>query len=88
MDPNAVSVLRRFLVTAGVVWDITQASFFNITVTVDWNNNAQFTIEFPWFWGEQSPNSDAPYVSVRRACRVRCAWCVCSSAVEWGMESL
>jgi len=62
MDPNAVSILRRFLVTAGVVWDITQASFFNITVTVDPNNNAQFTIEFPWFWGEQSPSSDAPYV--------------------------
>ncbi len=95
MDPNAVSVLRRFLVTAGEVWDITQASIFNITVTVDWNNNAQFTIEFPWFWGEQSPNSDAleccrmgdgePVESlcVRRACSRTMQLCViayyCSS---------
>jgi hypothetical protein len=63
MDPNAVNVLREFLMTSAVVYSTMEASAFNITVSIDRNMNALFTIEFPRYWGMYyQPSVEIPSV--------------------------
>lgn len=66
MDPNAVNVLREFLMTSAVVYSTMEASAFNITVSIDRNMNALFTIEFPRYWGMYyQPSVEIPNVRSR-----------------------
>ncbi len=66
MDPNAVNVLREFLMTSAVVYSTMEASAFNITISIDRNMNALFTIEFPRYWGMYyQPSVEIPSVRSR-----------------------
>ncbi len=62
MDPNAVSVLREFLVNSYVVYSMMEAYMFNITVNVDTTMVATFVIEFPMHWGSRRPSTELPQV--------------------------
>ena len=60
MDPNAVTVLREFLVNS--YYSMMEADMFNITVNVDTTMVATFVIEFPMHWGRRSLRTELPQV--------------------------
>jgi hypothetical protein len=62
MDPNAVTVLREFLVNSHVAYSMMEAYMFNITVNVDTTMVAFFVIEFPMHWGRRSLSTELPQV--------------------------